>query len=90
MRLPHCCVATCAIPQRTSVPYVSVTSRYKAAHKNRTTVMYLTKLIHFLRAWRKYNASVRELSSLGDRELADIGISRSDIPMVAWTSSEAA
>ena len=52
--------------------------------------MYLTKLIHFLRAWRKYNAIVRELSSLGDRELADIGISRSDIPMVAWESAEAA
>ena len=52
--------------------------------------MYLAKLIHFLRAWRRYNASVRELSSLGDRELADIGIARGDIPMVAWQSSEAA
>jgi uncharacterized protein YjiS (DUF1127 family) len=52
--------------------------------------MLLTKLIHFLRAWRKYNASVRELSSLGDRELADIGISRGDIPAVAWEAAEAA
>ena len=52
--------------------------------------MYIAKLIHFLRAWRKYNASVRELSNLGDRELADIGISRGDIPAVAWESAEAA
>jgi uncharacterized protein YjiS (DUF1127 family) len=51
--------------------------------------MYLSKLIHFLRAWRKYNSSLRELSSLEDRELADIGISRSDIPLVAWKSAQA-
>jgi hypothetical protein len=28
--------------------------------------------------------AVNELSHLSDRELADIGISRSDIPRVAW------
>ena len=41
-------------------------------------------LIRFLREWRRYNQSLNELSRLGDRELADIGISRSDIPRVAW------
>jgi uncharacterized protein YjiS (DUF1127 family) len=34
--------------------------------------------------WRRYGAAVNELSHLSDRELADIGISRSDIPRVAW------
>ena len=41
-------------------------------------------LIRFLREWRRYNQSLNELSRLGDRELADIGINRSDIQTVAW------
>jgi uncharacterized protein YjiS (DUF1127 family) len=41
-------------------------------------------IVRFVRAWRRYNHSLRELSRLGDRELADIGISRSDIRRVAW------
>jgi uncharacterized protein YjiS (DUF1127 family) len=40
-------------------------------------------IMRFTRSWRRYNASLRELSHLNDRELADIGISRSDIPRVA-------
>jgi uncharacterized protein YjiS (DUF1127 family) len=47
----------------------------------------LVAIINFLRAWRRYNASLRELAQLGDRELADIGITRSDIPRIAWDSS---
>ena len=38
----------------------------------------LVAIINFLRAWRRYNASLRELTQLGDRELADIGITRAD------------
>jgi uncharacterized protein YjiS (DUF1127 family) len=45
-------------------------------------------LIRFLREWRRYNQSLNELSRLGDRELADIGISRSDIPRVAWGAAQ--
>lgn len=45
-------------------------------------------LIRFLREWRRYNQSLNELSRLGDRELADIGISRSDINRIAWTSAQ--
>jgi uncharacterized protein YjiS (DUF1127 family) len=44
-------------------------------------------VIRFLQSWRRYNASLRELSQLGDRELADIGITRSDIPRVAWDAA---
>jgi uncharacterized protein YjiS (DUF1127 family) len=47
----------------------------------------LFEIFDFLRAWRRYNASLKELSQLGDRELADIGISRSDIPRVAWDTA---
>ena len=45
-------------------------------------------LIRFLQSWRRYNASLRELSQLNDRQLADIGITRSDIPRVAWDAAD--
>ena len=46
--------------------------------------MFLAKLIRLYRAWRNYERSMSELSRLDDRELADIGISRAEIPAVAW------
>ena len=46
--------------------------------------MFLAKLIRLYRAWRNYERSISELSRLDDRELADIGISRAEIPAVAW------
>ncbi len=48
----------------------------------------LLALIRFIRRWKLYNRNLRELSRLDDRELADIGICRSDIPAVAWQSAE--
>lgn len=48
--------------------------------------MFLS-ILRFVQAWKRYNESLRELSQLGDRELADIGISRSDIPRVAWDTA---
>jgi uncharacterized protein YjiS (DUF1127 family) len=46
--------------------------------------MILAKLIRLYRAWRNYERSMSELTRLDDRELADIGISRAEIPAVAW------
>jgi uncharacterized protein YjiS (DUF1127 family) len=46
--------------------------------------MLLAKLIRLYRAWRNYERSVSELSRLDDRELADVGITRSEILAVAW------
>jgi uncharacterized protein YjiS (DUF1127 family) len=34
--------------------------------------------------WRRYSVAMNELSHLSDRELADIGISRTDIQRLAW------
>jgi uncharacterized protein YjiS (DUF1127 family) len=47
----------------------------------------LANIVRFIRDWKRYNRSIIELSRLGDRELADIGISRSDIQRVAWNAS---
>ena len=60
-------------------------SRYVDSGFGRTrkvTTMFLA-IVRFIRSWKDYNAAQRELSLLSDRELADIGISRSDIPRVA-------
>jgi uncharacterized protein YjiS (DUF1127 family) len=47
--------------------------------------MYLVSgLVRMLRVWRRYNQNLRELNQLDDRELADIGITRSDIQRIAW------
>lgn len=35
------------------------------------------------REWRSYRRTITELSALSNRELDDLGISRSDIPFVA-------
>jgi uncharacterized protein YjiS (DUF1127 family) len=52
--------------------------------------MILSRFIRLLRTWWRYNESVRELARLNDRELADIGITRSEIPAVAWHNADAA
>ena len=55
--------------------------------KERRTAMFAA-LVRFIQEWKRYNRSLNELSRLGDRELADIGISRSDIPRVAWNAAQ--
>ena len=51
--------------------------------------MIISRLIRLVRSWWRYNESVRELGRLNDRELADIGISRSEIAAVAWQNARA-
>jgi len=46
----------------------------------------IAHIVRFIREWKRYNQSLNELNRLGDRELADIGISRSDIARVAWNA----
>ena len=52
--------------------------------------MLISRFIRLVRAWWRYNESVRELARLSDRELADIGVTRSEIPSVAWQNTRAA
>jgi uncharacterized protein YjiS (DUF1127 family) len=43
----------------------------------------LTSIARLYQAWRRHETVRRELSHLTDRELADIGITRSDIERIA-------
>ena len=49
--------------------------------------MILSHLIHAIQVWRRYHVCVHELSQLSDIELADLGLTRSGIPSVAWRVS---
>jgi len=44
----------------------------------------LLAIIRYLQSWKRYGLAIQELSQLNDRELADIGITRGDIPRIAW------
>jgi uncharacterized protein YjiS (DUF1127 family) len=44
----------------------------------------LSSIVRYLHDWKHYGSAMQELSQLSDRELADIGITRADIPRVAW------
>lgn len=52
--------------------------------------MLISRFIRLVRTWWRYNESMRELARLNDRELADIGISRSEIAAVAWDNARTA
>ena len=84
----HICSAAICLLQRTIAPYLRLDMEFQQGtlENERSTTM-LVAIINFLQAWRRYNTSLRELYQLGDRELADIGISRSDIPRVAWDAA---
>ena len=43
----------------------------------------LLSIIRVIQSFKDYHRNLRELSQLTDRELADIGIDRADIPRVA-------
>jgi len=44
----------------------------------------LSSIVRYFQDWKRYGVAMQELSQLSDRELADIGITRSDIPRIAW------
>jgi uncharacterized protein YjiS (DUF1127 family) len=45
--------------------------------------MFVSYILSKFRAYQLYRRTVRELAQLSDRELADLGIARFDIPRVA-------
>ena len=49
--------------------------------------MFLTTLLASVHRWVRYYDSVHALSRLSDRDLDDLGISRSNIRAVAWRSA---
>ena len=84
MRLSLSCIATSELSHCTTLTYIHFNdaARTKAESNYRRLPMLLS-LIRMIQAFRDYQRNVAELSQLSDRELADIGLDRSDIPRVA-------
>jgi uncharacterized protein YjiS (DUF1127 family) len=84
MRFSHFCGATKSVLKRQNYTYFQ-----QSIHRRRADQTKRTMMLHWFAypRWKRYNQSLSELSRLGDRELADIGISRSDIARVAWNAA---
>jgi uncharacterized protein YjiS (DUF1127 family) len=85
MRPELSCIATFEVPHRNIPAYIHFNDEASLQGLNRTLRRYpmLLSLIRMIQAFRDYQRNVSELSQLSDRELADIGLDRSDIPRVA-------
>lgn len=51
--------------------------------------MFVTMIAAKIRSYLRYRETVRELSRLTDRELDDLGLSRSEISFIARTHATA-
>jgi uncharacterized protein YjiS (DUF1127 family) len=54
--------------------------------RKKEAIMFAS-IVRAFQEWRRYHQSLSELSRLGDRQLADIGVSRSDISRLARSSA---
>jgi uncharacterized protein YjiS (DUF1127 family) len=80
-----CTAATyCASQQNT--PYSC--SKFRDENQGKKGIEMLTSFIRLVRRWRQHAEAVRELAALNDRELADMGITRSDILRVVRQHEE--
>ncbi|WP_342362905.1 DUF1127 domain-containing protein [Terrarubrum flagellatum] len=46
--------------------------------------MFIINIIRKINEWTRYRRTVRELSTLTERELKDIGLQHGDIERMAW------
>ena len=85
MRFTLSCTATLELPERDNLLYIHFNDEacLQGLNRNYKETTMLLSLIRMIQAFRDYQRNVSELSQLSDRELADIGLDRSDIPRVA-------
>ena len=84
MRFIPSCTAASELLTRADLTYIHFNDdAYQKLNRNCKETTMLLSLIRMIHAFRDYQRNVSELSQLSDRELADIGLDRSDIPRVA-------
>ncbi len=69
--------------RRTIYQLVKSNQPNPSIHRGKTMFNFFTD---GFKRWNRYNTTKRELDLLTDRELADLGIMRSDIPRIARDS----
>ena len=85
MRFKISCTATSELLHCGMLIYIHFNDEafLQELNRNYKETTMLLSLIRMIQAFRDYQRNVSELSQLSDRELADIGLDRSDIPRVA-------
>jgi uncharacterized protein YjiS (DUF1127 family) len=78
------CTAAILLHRTQITPYFTCDSGANAGER---TKPMLSPVLRFFQNWKRYGLAMQELSQLSDRELADIGITRSDIPRIVWQQS---
>jgi len=46
------------------------------------------RYVNFLATWREHRKAIKQLNTLTDRELNDIGMNRSDIDRLVWLKED--
>jgi uncharacterized protein YjiS (DUF1127 family) len=46
------------------------------------------RYVNFLATWREHRKAIKQLNMLTDKELNDIGLSRSDIDRMVWLKED--
>ena len=89
MLILHIWGAANPLPERPDSLYIALHQRRSSPPPQKSNEM--TQTIKFisskLNSWRRYRNSLRELYSLNDRELADLGIARWEIDEIARRSA---
>jgi len=49
---------------------------------------WITRYLNYLKTWRKHRRIIKELNSLDDKTLQDIGINRCDIDQLIWLQED--
>lgn len=69
---------------RRTIYSLSKATNQMSIHRGKTMFNFFSD---GFKRWNRYNTTKRELDLLTDRELADLGIMRSDIPRIARESA---
>ena len=56
--------------------------------KKNTGMSWFWRYINYLATWRTHRIAIKQLNPLTDKELAGIGIARSDIDRMVWLKED--
>lgn len=78
----QCCHASLSLQKAGGRSYLRLVHKDRCK-RTKDETRNIMNLVRSYRNWRRYRDTVNELNRLSNRELTDLGISRSDIPFVA-------
>jgi uncharacterized protein YjiS (DUF1127 family) len=74
------------VTAKEAIQHKSALNRGPAEQKGSNMLIYV---IRFLRTWRNCSFILEELNRLSDDQLKELGITRSEIPRIAWEQATA-